>query len=109
MRESEAEEAQCCSAQQHFHVVLTINRCTEHIAGQQQRGDASGKKRVKMGCPINGPHLTFVKSFLCLTVMLAIIVMTVIKATLSLHAGIIPLRGLGYFPDHITPVMKSAF
>lgn len=62
-----------------------------------------------MGCPINGPHLTFVKSFLCLTVMLAIIVMTVIKATLSLHAEIIPLRRLDYFPDHITPVMKSAF
>lgn len=45
-----------------------------------------------MGHPINGPHLTFVKSFLSLTVMLAIIGMTVIKATLSLPAEIIPLR-----------------
>lgn len=62
-----------------------------------------------MGHPINGPHLTFAKSFLSLTVMLAIIGMTVIKATLSLPAEIIPLRRSDLFSDHITPVMESAF
>lgn len=68
-----------------------------------------GKKGVKVGRPINGPQLTFVKSFPSLTVMLAIIGMAVIRATLSLPAEMIPLRRWALFSDHITPVMESAF
>lgn len=113
VREREAEKARCCSAQQHFHIVFThqpLHRAHHHgRTATGGGGAASVKKGVNMGCPINGPHLTFVKSFLCLTVMLAIIAMTVIKATLCQHAEIIPSRRLDYFPDHITPVMKSAF
>lgn len=61
-----------------------------------------------MGRPINGPHLTFVKSFLSLTVMLAITEMAAIKA-LSLPADTIPLRRSDLFSDRLTPVVKSAF
>lgn len=111
MWEKEAEQTQCCSAQQQrFHIVLTTDLCTENTSRDNVKGEsASGKKGVKMSYPINGPHSTFVKSFLCLTVMLAIIGMTVIKATLSPRVEIIPLTRSDLFSDHITPVMKSAF
>lgn len=97
-RKREAEEARCCSAQQHFHVVSPRSCCMESLGGWGGGGGGGGGG-VKVGCPVNGPAVTSVEAFLCLPVTLATTVMTVINATLSPRAGMVPLRRRDYFTD----------